>query len=139
MRPEIGSFRSALVDKMDLCYKQHIFEPVVLARDNCRFTISVTAQMVKELKNVMTSMMEDRTEGCQSKMKGLTAEVEVQNEYWKFTVSLRKWDSGEQARAALLVTGPSERVFSAELVPELMAGTTDTEVRETMSNQRTSW
>ena len=112
--------------------------------------------MVKELKNVMTSMMEDRTEGLSVKsmagetiwpkptfeqsptrkarcrlledwhkaiasiVKGLTAEVEVSNEYWK--LSLRKRDSGEQARA-------TEHVFSAELVTELMAGTTENDVQ----------
>ena len=33
-----------------------------MARDNFKFTVRVTARMVKELKNVMTSMLEDRTE-----------------------------------------------------------------------------
>ena len=70
-------------------------------------------------------------------VKGLT-KVEVLNEYWKFTVSLRKRDSGEHARVAVVVRGPSEHVFSAELVTEPMAGTTETEVRETKSTQRIS-
>ena len=36
-RPAIEAFRNAFVDKMDACYQPHIFEPTVLARDNCRF------------------------------------------------------------------------------------------------------
>ena len=136
----------------------------------------VTAQMVKELKDVMTSMMEERTEELSIKnmegdtfwpkptfeqsqirkacyrllgdwhkaitsivsLKIFTAEVDVVSEYWKSTVSLRKRDSGEQARAAIVITRPSEHVFSAELVAELMASTTESEVRETISKQRTA-
>ena len=134
---EIDEKNSRVIRRPDPCYKQHIFEPVVLARDNDKFTIRVTAQMVKELKNVMTSKMEDRTEGpspknlagetiwpkpsfeqspkrkARNRLLGdwHTAITEVLHEYWKFTVSLRKRDSGEQARAAVVVMGPSEHVF----------------------------
>ena len=68
--------------------------------------------------------------------KGLKEQMEVLNEYWKFTVSLRKREAGEQARAAVVVT--SEHVFSTELVTELMAGTTEAEVREMVSRQMKS-
>ena len=66
-RPEIEAFMNALVDKMDPCYQPHIFEPAPLARDNYRFTIRVTPSMVKELKNVITSMIQERTEGLSIK------------------------------------------------------------------------
>ena len=66
-RPEIEAFRNSLVDRMDPCYQAHTFEPVVLARDNYKFTIRVTASMVKELNNVITSMIEERTEGLSIK------------------------------------------------------------------------
>ena len=69
-RPEIEAFRRALVDKMDPCYQPHILEPAVLERDNYRFTMRVTASMVKELKNVITSMIEERTEGLSIKEHG---------------------------------------------------------------------
>ena len=169
-RPEMN----ALVDKMDPCYQPHILEPVVLARDTSRFTIRVTPSMVRELKNVITSMIEERTVGLPIKnmvgdiiwprpgfgkspsqkarcrllvdwhkailatleQKGLKELVEVLNECWKCTVNLRKRDAGEQARAAVVATGTSEHVFSTELVTELMAGTTEMEVRETVSRQR---
>ena len=62
-RPEIEAFRNALVDKVDPCHQPHIFEPTVLARDNYRFTTRVTPSMVKELKNVIPSMIEERAEG----------------------------------------------------------------------------
>ena len=102
------------MDKMDPCCQPHIFEPTVLARDN-RFTIRVRPSVVKGLKNVMTTMIEDRM-----------------NEHWKYTMSL------QQARAAVVVTGTSEHVFSTELVTELMAGITETQVREMVSRQRAS-
>ena len=134
---EIDEKNPRVIRRPDPCYKQHIFEPVVLARDNDKLTIRVSAQMVKELKNVRTSKMEDRTEGlsvknlvretiwpkpsfeqsptrkARNRLLGdwHTAITEVLNEYWKFTVSLRKRDSGEQARAAVVVMGPSEHVF----------------------------
>ena len=61
--------------------------------------------------------------------------AEVLNECGKYTVSSRTRDAGEQARAAVVITGTSEHVFSRELVTELMAGTTETEVREMVSRQ----
>ena len=70
--------------------------------------------------------------------KGLAEQVEVLNEYWRYTVSLRKREAGEQARAAVVVTSTSEHVFSTELVTELIAGTTETEVWEMISRQRQS-
>ena len=60
-RPEIESFRNAIVDKVDPCYQSQIFEPSVLATDNYRFT------MVRELRDVITSMIEERTEGLSIK------------------------------------------------------------------------
>ena len=69
--------------------------------------------------------------------KGLKEQVSVLNEKRKFTVSLRKREAGEQARAAVVVAGTSEHVFSRELVTELMAGFTEMEVREMVSRQRT--
>ena len=142
-----------------------------MARDNFKFTVRMTAHMVKELKNVMTSMLEDRTESRELGRRGglaeagfaqspsrkaryrvlgdwhkavtstvdhrrFTAEVEVLNEYWKCTASLRNRDSGEQARAAVVVTGRWTKVISAELVTELMAGTTEAGVRAAKTAQQ---
>ena len=49
--------------KMDPCNQPRIFESMVLARDSHRFTARVTVSLEKELKNVITSMIEERTEG----------------------------------------------------------------------------
>ena len=49
------------MDKMDHCYQPHIFEPAVLARDNDRFNKRATPSTVRELKNVMATMIEERT------------------------------------------------------------------------------
>ena len=44
--------------------------------------------------------------------KGLAEQVEVLNEYWKYTVGLRKREAGKTARAAVMVTSTTERLFS---------------------------
>ena len=144
-----GTRRPEIEDKVDPCYQPQVFEPTVLPRENYRFTIRVTPSKVRELQNVITSMIEERTEGLSIKnmagdvawprpgcdtsptqkaccrllgnwrqasnftvgQKGLAEQVEVLNEYWRYTVSLCKREAGEQARAAVVVTSTSEHVF----------------------------
>ena len=68
-QPEIEAFRNALVDRVDPCCQPHIFEPVMLARENHKFTIRVTTSMLTELKNAITSTIEDSTKGLSIKNK----------------------------------------------------------------------